>query len=280
MLLFFLAQFICINFITNCSNVPVAEVSRENRETMLFEHIVKNTNKVAIGPLEYCGNGRVIRTTHNKKLYVFFFHSINKLTYKQFLMIRVSVIRGEKRQDLLSRQSSKASLQSIASTSEDRNSDFSDYQSDSDAISEVPQASSSSRLPRHRFCQISMDKAPPTHFSNEDSLPHDLEPTSLSDLESEPFPPTSEFESGTALSSDFETHLSDDENPALESVYDSEAKPVHKRQKRTHLTHDRLLTQIGLQLQQGNQGNLSRPSRTQAAPKNYAHKKRSYTKRK
>lgn len=38
---------------------------------MLFEYIVAKTNKVAIGPLEYCGNGEVIRSTHKKKLYVF-----------------------------------------------------------------------------------------------------------------------------------------------------------------------------------------------------------------
>jgi hypothetical protein len=38
---------------------------------MLFEHIVTKTNKVAIGPLEYCGNGGVIHSTHKKKLYVF-----------------------------------------------------------------------------------------------------------------------------------------------------------------------------------------------------------------
>lgn len=137
----------------------------------------------------------------------------------------------------------------------DQNSDSSDYQSDSDAISDV------------------------------DRHPFHLEPTSLTDLEtasaSEPFPPTSEFESGSAHPSDFETLPSDDENPGvvLESVNKSEAGPALKKQKRIHLTHDWLLTQIGLQQQADNEGNSSRPTRTQAAPKHYARKKRSYTKR-
>jgi len=67
----FLVLLTCTNFKNSTSNVPVDEVSQHKRTTMLFEHIVTKTNKVAIGPLEYCGNGGVIRSTHKKKLYVF-----------------------------------------------------------------------------------------------------------------------------------------------------------------------------------------------------------------
>lgn len=39
---------------------------------MLFRNIVsKNTTDVAIGPLEYCGSGRMVKTTQGKKVYVF-----------------------------------------------------------------------------------------------------------------------------------------------------------------------------------------------------------------
>ncbi|KAJ8692913.1 hypothetical protein PTI98_010179 [Pleurotus ostreatus] len=37
------------------------------RKTRLFSEIVKKSASVAIGPLEYCGNGRIIMTTHQKK---------------------------------------------------------------------------------------------------------------------------------------------------------------------------------------------------------------------
>ncbi|KAF7422802.1 hypothetical protein PC9H_010961 [Pleurotus ostreatus] len=37
------------------------------RKTHLFSKIVKKSASVAIGPLEYCGNGHIIMTTHQKK---------------------------------------------------------------------------------------------------------------------------------------------------------------------------------------------------------------------
>jgi hypothetical protein len=116
-----------------------------------------------------------------------------------------------------------------------------------------------------------MDEASSTYFSD---APHNLESTPFSDLESEPLPSSSDFES---LSSD---HDHENSSSALDSLCDSETEPANKRQKRMHLTHDRLLTQIGLQLQAGEQSSSSsRLSRSQA-PKHYARKKRSYTKRK
>ena len=175
---------------------------------------------------------------------------------------------------MLSRQSSESlPLQSITSMSGDQDSDSYNSQTDSDVgpISETPQISSSSRLPRHRFRQVPMDEASSTYFSD---APHNLESTPFSDLESEPLPSSSDFES---LSSD---HDHENSSLALDSLCDSETEPANKRQKRMHLTHDRLLTQIGLQLQAGEQSSSSsRLSRSQA-PKHYARKKRSYTKRK
>jgi hypothetical protein len=46
---------------------PVSEVTGKNRQDMLFKTIVNRQKDVAVGPLEYCGNGTVIRTTHGKK---------------------------------------------------------------------------------------------------------------------------------------------------------------------------------------------------------------------
>lgn len=200
---------------------------------------------------------------------------VNILT---ILLIRVSVIRGENRQDVLSRQSSESlPLQSITSLSRDQDSDSYNSQTDSDIglIPETPQISSSSRLPRHRFRQVPMDEASSAYFSDADALPHNLESTPFSDLESEPLLSSSEFES-LSSSSD---HDQENSSSVLDSSCNSGAEPANKRQKRTHLTHDRLLTQIGLQPQACEQSSSSRPSRSQA-PKNYARTKRSYIKRK
>ena len=41
------------------------QILGQERKQMLIQDIINNTNKVAIGPLEYCGNGTVIHTTHN-----------------------------------------------------------------------------------------------------------------------------------------------------------------------------------------------------------------------
>lgn len=39
-------------------------ITGQSRKIMLFEYIVKETNNVTIGPLEYCGNAKVITTAH------------------------------------------------------------------------------------------------------------------------------------------------------------------------------------------------------------------------
>lgn len=41
---------------------------------MLFSTILSDTRGVAIGPLEYCGNGKVIKLPHGKTLYVLLFY--------------------------------------------------------------------------------------------------------------------------------------------------------------------------------------------------------------
>jgi len=35
---------------------------------MFFKTIVADTKAVAIGPLEYCGNGKVVQLPHGKKM--------------------------------------------------------------------------------------------------------------------------------------------------------------------------------------------------------------------
>lgn len=52
------------------------------RAKLLFQYIVEKTNKVAIGPLEYCGNAIVLRTPHGQ-MYVAFYE-------KDFVLIRFS----------------------------------------------------------------------------------------------------------------------------------------------------------------------------------------------
>ncbi|KAJ3506414.1 hypothetical protein NLJ89_g6883 [Agrocybe chaxingu] len=50
------------------SKKNIRHVTGTERETMLFAYIVTKTRYAAIGPLEYCGHGKVVRTTHQKKL--------------------------------------------------------------------------------------------------------------------------------------------------------------------------------------------------------------------
>ena len=48
----------------------ITQISGIARQKMLFEHLVCKTKRVAIGPLEYCGNGLVVHSTHRKKMFV------------------------------------------------------------------------------------------------------------------------------------------------------------------------------------------------------------------
>lgn len=65
---------------------------------MLFEHIVKNTQKVAIGPLEYCGNGKVVWGTHNEKRYLHFsWIKVSRFNGFSDFLDSVSVVRGDPR---------------------------------------------------------------------------------------------------------------------------------------------------------------------------------------
>ncbi len=52
----------------NFSYPLLTEITGPKRMSMLFETIVQKTNNVAVGPLEYCGNGTVILTTHRKRM--------------------------------------------------------------------------------------------------------------------------------------------------------------------------------------------------------------------
>lgn len=59
---------------------------------MLFQHIVKNSAGVSIGPLEYCGNGRVFQTTTGMKRYVYSsstWYVLHLINYSS-----VSIVRG------------------------------------------------------------------------------------------------------------------------------------------------------------------------------------------
>lgn len=183
---------------------------------------------------------------------------------------------------MISRQSSDASLRSLASISRSGDHGSLDGDTDSDFASEeeeTHQISSSSGPTRlWGFRQVPLDLS-----SSTDALPLDQESTPLSDFEHEPLPSS---EPEPLPSSDFESLPSSDHESSsgiADSLCDSDSQPIRKRQKRTHLTSDRLLTQIGLQQQADDQSSSSspRPSRSsQAAPKQYARIKRSYTKRK
>lgn len=196
------------------------------------------------------------------------------------LLIRVSVDRCATRQDVISRRSSDASLRSLASISRSGDHGSLDGDTDSDFASEeeeTHQISSSSGPRLWGFRQVPLDLS-----SSTDALPLDQESTPLSDFEHEPLPSS---EPEPLPSSDFESLPSSDHESSsgiADSLCDSDSQPIRKRQKRTHLTSDRLLTQIGLQQQADDQSSSSsRPSRSsQAAPKQYARIKRSYTKRK
>jgi len=181
---------------------------------------------------------------------------------------------------VISRQSSDASLQSLASISRSGDHGSLDGDTDSDFASEeeeTHQISSSSGPRLWGFRQVPLDLSSLT-----DALPLDQESTPLSDFEHEPLPSS---EPEPLPSSDFESLPSSDHESSsgiADSLCDSDSQPIRKRQKRTHLTSDRLLTQIGLQQQADDQSSSSSlPSRSsQATPKQYARIKRSYTKRK
>lgn len=50
---------------------PFHLISGDDRTKLFFHSIVnKNTRDVAIGPLEYCGTGRIVTDKHKKKMYV------------------------------------------------------------------------------------------------------------------------------------------------------------------------------------------------------------------
>jgi len=57
-----------ISVIVNYCSPTSTRILGDERRKMLFSHIVTKTRKVAIGPLEYCGNGTIIRTSHGEKL--------------------------------------------------------------------------------------------------------------------------------------------------------------------------------------------------------------------
>lgn len=56
-----------VTYILFLSNPIVEEIVGQKRDSMLFKNIVNSERDVAIGPLEYCGNGTVIRMAHGKK---------------------------------------------------------------------------------------------------------------------------------------------------------------------------------------------------------------------
>jgi hypothetical protein len=57
-----------VPFLNNQFRSRPERITDPTRQKMLFKHIVQNTDSVAIGPLEYCGNGLTIRSSHRVKL--------------------------------------------------------------------------------------------------------------------------------------------------------------------------------------------------------------------
>ena len=93
----YISQFYCLlseaSFFICSSNKSISLIEGLERDGKLFKNIVKSTNKVAIGPLEYCGNAHVIQGPHGRELYVFFYIQKHKLIYKH--VISVAVVRGD-----------------------------------------------------------------------------------------------------------------------------------------------------------------------------------------
>ena len=54
-----------IPFAQNFRNL-IQQLKGRERDVMLFRNIIK-TNGVAIGPLEYCGNGRLVKGPHGSE---------------------------------------------------------------------------------------------------------------------------------------------------------------------------------------------------------------------
>jgi len=61
---------------------------------MLFSTIVSDTRAVAIGPLEYCGNGKVIKMPHGKTVYVLPHFVLTSLQISD-IHSRVSIVRHD-----------------------------------------------------------------------------------------------------------------------------------------------------------------------------------------
>ena len=57
-----------VPFLNNQFRSRHERITDLTRQKMLFKHIVQNTDSVTIGPLEYCGNGLTICSSHRVKL--------------------------------------------------------------------------------------------------------------------------------------------------------------------------------------------------------------------
>lgn len=74
----------------------ITQVTGSKRHSMLFTTIVSDTKAVAIGPLEYCGHGKVIQLPHGKTMYVAMALIIFLLALILLLfLISVSVVRHD-----------------------------------------------------------------------------------------------------------------------------------------------------------------------------------------
>jgi hypothetical protein len=56
-----------MQFDSRLSKASIRQFLKKEREEAMFEYIITRTKQVAIGPLEYCGNAKVIKTSHGKK---------------------------------------------------------------------------------------------------------------------------------------------------------------------------------------------------------------------
>lgn len=62
---------------------------------MLFLYIVQKTNKVSIGPLEYCGHGTLVKTTHQQLMSAYFTMHLTLLIFNLFSAHPVFAPRNE-----------------------------------------------------------------------------------------------------------------------------------------------------------------------------------------
>ena len=232
---------------------------------MLFKTIVNSQKDVAIGPLEYCGNGTVIRTTHKQKKYFQIHSAFLSLTVHT---TRVSAVRAT-REAILSQASTsnptkfrlgyfsprKACSESSPSLSS-RGSESDHFSLDENGV--VPegfQSSDSDSFPVPRW------NSPEAHSSMGNQSAQDVHFTSEHTVPSSPSLISAEDVSASEVQSD----------------HDVASSASRKRRKTTHISADKALVLGADALPHIEAGPSSKSRATRHRTEvNYARVKRKY----